>query len=98
MRYVWCRPPACPWERVLKAGRRPAPHPGGATCAAGRARPLYSAAMIDAITTAVDYIRSKSPIQPHVGVILGSGLGNVVDAVEVSATIPYGEIPGARAS
>lgn len=54
--------------------------------------------MIDAITGAVDYIRSKSTIQPHVGVILGSGLGNVVDAVEASATIPYGEIPGARAS
>jgi purine-nucleoside phosphorylase len=54
--------------------------------------------MVQAIDEAVAYIRSKSSIQPQVGVILGSGLGNVVDAVEVSATIPYGEIPGARAS
>ena len=54
--------------------------------------------MIDSITTAVDYIRSKSSIQPQVGVILGSGLGNVVDAVDAGAMIPYGEIPGARAS
>ncbi len=54
--------------------------------------------MIDAITTAVDYIRSKSTVQPHVGVILGSGLGEFVEAVETSVTIPYDEIPGARAS
>ena len=29
--------------------------------------------------------------------ILGSGLGNVVDAVEIETAIPYGEIPGAKA-
>lgn len=54
--------------------------------------------MVQAIDEAVAYIRSKSSIQPQVGLILGSGLGNVVDAVEADATIPYGEIPGARAS
>jgi purine-nucleoside phosphorylase len=54
--------------------------------------------MMDAIHEAVAFIREKSSIQPHVGVILGSGLGNVVDAVDVEAAIPYGEIPGARAS
>jgi purine-nucleoside phosphorylase len=37
-------------------------------------------------------------LQPQTGVILGSGLGNVVDAVDVEVAIPYGEIPGARAS
>jgi len=51
-----------------------------------------------AIAEAVEYIRSKSSLQPEVGVILGSGLGNVVDAVEVETIIPYGEIPNARAS
>jgi purine-nucleoside phosphorylase len=54
--------------------------------------------MIDAINEAVRYIRSKSSVQPEVGVILGSGLGNVVDAIDIDASIPYGEIPGARAS
>ncbi len=54
--------------------------------------------MINAIDEAVRYVRSKSSIQPQVGVILGSGLGDVVDAVEVEVAIPYGEIPGARAS
>ncbi len=54
--------------------------------------------MIEAIGEALHYIRSKSSIQPEVGVILGSGLGNVVDAVEIDAAIPYADIPGARAS
>src|SRR5688500_3477642 len=54
--------------------------------------------MLDAIQNAVQYSRSKSSIQPQVGLILGSGLGNVVDAVVAETTIPYGEIPGARAS
>ena len=54
--------------------------------------------MMDAIHEAVAFIRSKSSIQPAVGVILGSGLGNVVDAIDVDVAIPYGEIPGARAS
>ena len=60
--------------------------------------PLSFATMIDAINEAVAYVRSRSPLQPQVGVILGSGLGNVVDAVEIEASIPYGDIPGARAS
>jgi purine-nucleoside phosphorylase len=54
--------------------------------------------MIDAINDAVSYIRSRSSLQPDVGVILGSGLGNVVDAIEAEVSIGYGEIPGARAS
>ena len=54
--------------------------------------------MISAIEEAVAFIRGKSSVQPEVGVILGSGLGNVVDAVEAEASIGYGDIPGARAS
>jgi len=54
--------------------------------------------MMNAINEAVAYVRSKSTLQPEVGVILGSGLGNVVDAIDVETSIPYGEIPGAKAS
>ena len=61
-------------------------------------RRVYSAAMMDAIDQAVAFIRGKSSIQPDIGVILGSGLGDVVDSVDVEVAIPYGEIPGARAS
>ena len=32
--------------------------------------------------------------RPHVGVILGSGLGAVADAVEDPQVIGYGELPG----
>ena len=54
--------------------------------------------MITAIDEAVRYVRSKSSIEPALGVILGSGLGHVVDAVEADVAIPYSDIPGARAS
>jgi len=61
---------------------------------------LYTLApmTISAINDAVSFIRTKSSIAPEIGVILGSGLGDVVDAIEVETAIPYGEIPGARAS
>ena len=54
--------------------------------------------MIEKIDEAVRYIRGRSALQPEVGVILGSGLGDVVDAVEIETAIPYSEIPGAKAS
>jgi purine-nucleoside phosphorylase len=54
--------------------------------------------MIEAIDKAVAFIRAKSDVQPEVGLILGSGLGNVVHAVDVDTAIPFGEIPGAPAS
>jgi purine-nucleoside phosphorylase len=54
--------------------------------------------MINAIDDAVRFVRSKTSIQPRVGVILGSGLGDVVDSLEIEAAIPYGDIPGAKAS
>ncbi|HXG57966.1 MAG TPA: purine-nucleoside phosphorylase [Thermoanaerobaculia bacterium] len=53
---------------------------------------------LEAIDRAVAFIRSRSKIEPRAGVILGSGLGNVVDAIDIETAIPYAEIPGARAS
>ena len=54
--------------------------------------------MLETIDRAVAYIRSRSKIQPQVGVVLGSGLGNVMSGVDVETEIPYGDIPGAKAS
>ena len=54
--------------------------------------------MIEKIDEAVRYIRGRSALQPEIGVILGSGLGDVVDAVQIETAIPYSEIPGAKAS
>lgn len=54
--------------------------------------------MIQTINEAVSAIRSRSKIEPRVGIVLGSGLGNVVDAIQAETTIPYGDIPGAKGS
>jgi purine-nucleoside phosphorylase len=54
--------------------------------------------MINSIDAAVAYIRSKTAIQPAAGVILGSGLGHLVESIDAETVIPYSEIPGAKAS
>lgn len=54
--------------------------------------------MIKPIDEAASFIRSRSKLKPAAGVILGSGLGDVVDSVKIETAIPYGEIPGAKAS
>ena len=44
--------------------------------------------------TAVDVIRERAPgFEPAVGIILGSGLGAVADALEDPVAIPYGDLP-----
>jgi purine nucleoside phosphorylase len=44
---------------------------------------------------AAAFIRAALPKnwQPHVGLILGSGMGAVADAIEVEVTLDYGDIP-----
>lgn len=41
----------------------------------------------------VNYIRSKTGLKPLAGIILGSGLGGLVDALEVETSLLYEEIP-----
>jgi purine-nucleoside phosphorylase len=48
----------------------------------------------DQISRAVDVIRSTSALEPRAGIILGTGLGQLVEKIEVEATIEYGAIPG----
>ena len=45
------------------------------------------------IDEAVNVIRKRIEISPSVGMILGSGLGRLAEAVEGAVEIPYGEIP-----
>ncbi len=45
------------------------------------------------IQETVDFLNTRTGIKPEVGVILGSGLGTVVDMLEDAVHIPYGEIP-----
>jgi purine-nucleoside phosphorylase len=49
---------------------------------------LYSNAQ-----SATDYIRVATDLKPHIGIILGSGLGNFASQVQNATRIPYAEIP-----
>jgi len=46
----------------------------------------------------VEFLRSRIPVPPVVGVILGSGLGDFAATVENRLEIPYAQIPGFPAS
>jgi purine-nucleoside phosphorylase len=46
----------------------------------------------------VEFLRQRIPVPPVVGVILGSGLGDLAAAVEDRLEIPYAQIPGFPAS
>ena len=42
---------------------------------------------------AADFLRSRSPVQPTLGIVLGSGLGEFADTVDDAVAVPYAEIP-----
>ena len=44
-------------------------------------------------SAAADFIRSKTTLTPHIGIILGSGLGGFASQVKDAVAIPYSEIP-----
>lgn len=46
------------------------------------------------VTDAADAIRTPWPAEAKLGVVLGSGLGQFVEAVEVQFRLPYASIPG----
>ena len=45
--------------------------------------------MINQIHQAADYIKARINIKPTVALILGSGLGDIVDVLEDRTLIPY---------
>ena len=45
------------------------------------------------IGEALQYVRKKADFTPFVGMILGSGLGDMADEVTATCRIPYSEIP-----
>ena len=47
----------------------------------------------EAVRESADYILSKLKGKTDTGIILGSGLGGLVDVIEDPVVIPYGEIP-----
>lgn len=46
------------------------------------------------IKTAAEYIKAKTNLVPEIGMVLGTGLGQLADEIENAVSIPYSEIPG----
>lgn len=49
---------------------------------------------LEQIDEIVRVFRSRTPYQPRVGLILGSGLGGLAANIEAASILPYNEIPG----
>lgn len=49
--------------------------------------------MLQKIKETVEYLEGKTSLKPEVGIILGTGLGGLVNEIEITHTIPYEFIP-----
>ena len=49
--------------------------------------------MINTIKQTAEFIQQKVNFAPEVGIILGTGLGGLVNHIEIAHTLPYNEIP-----
>ncbi len=47
----------------------------------------------DHIQEAIQFIRTRTDFKPEIGIILGTGLGNLTDDIETECAIPYADIP-----
>jgi purine-nucleoside phosphorylase len=55
---------------------------------------MTSVSLFDEIRSAVDAVREITRLKPSVGIILGTGLGQLAEGIEIEATLPYERIPG----
>jgi len=49
--------------------------------------------LFDKVRETVDHIRSRWQVAPAAGIILGTGLGGLVEEIEVEAAFDYGDLP-----
>ncbi len=49
--------------------------------------------LYDQIQATAAFIQQKTKSQPKIGIILGSGLGGLIDVIQKEAEIPYADIP-----
>jgi purine-nucleoside phosphorylase len=49
--------------------------------------------MWNEIQQTADYIKNRGIDNPDFGIILGTGLGNLINCIDIKQTIPYAEIP-----
>ena len=50
--------------------------------------------MLEKIRQTVEFIRGKISDKPEYGIVLGSGLGGLVNEIETKLSLPYSSIPG----
>jgi len=50
--------------------------------------------MLERITETTNYLKSKVSDSPEYGIVLGSGLGGLVNEIETKQALPYTSIPG----
>jgi len=50
--------------------------------------------MIDKVKSTAEFIINKTGFKPEIGIILGSGLGGLVDKIKIEHSIEYALIPG----
>jgi purine-nucleoside phosphorylase len=50
--------------------------------------------MLEKIKATVEFIQEKISELPEFGIVLGSGLGGLVNEIEIKTTLPYSSIPG----
>jgi purine-nucleoside phosphorylase len=49
--------------------------------------------MLTEIKSAADYIQAKTGFKPETGIILGTGLGGLVNEIDIAFSLPYETIP-----
>ena len=49
--------------------------------------------MLEKIKATANYIKGRINATPEIGIILGTGLGGLVNEIEIIDSIPYSEIP-----
>ncbi|MEA1873752.1 MAG: purine-nucleoside phosphorylase [Bacteroidota bacterium] len=49
--------------------------------------------MLKQIEGTVNFIKGKTSVQPEVGIILGTGLGGLVDEIDITDSLSYEDIP-----
>ena len=49
--------------------------------------------MLETIKETAEFLKAKTNFNPEIGIILGTGLGGLVNEINTSHAIPYEEIP-----
>ena len=49
--------------------------------------------MLNKIESIVNFLKSKTPLNPKLGIILGTGLGGLIQKIDIKFSISYSDIP-----